>query len=269
MNVGKIIAGGAAAIAAGSAALVSMQSGAPAPGDAPALTAAGDLRQADDFEICLKRDLPLFEGVDARCYDRSALRALYDAAVVDGAAATVDLEMSHPTDYSAADRVISTCGQYREMQFDGWYAASARAMRREAYLMRACAVLAALNAAAPARETFFEGGSPTAAEIAALIETGEMTMGEAETETLVVRIVGDEDHFWRIETGAADITLEELANADFDGDGVEEILVFATIGAVDGAMRAPSPALLNKDSRDAALSLTPIHSDSETGPDLP
>lgn len=259
MKIGQMMIGGLAAAAAGTAAVMNM------PGDGgPDETTIQNNLAADNYEICLKRPLPLFEGVESQCYDRRAFRNLYNARVVDASAEAVGVSMSHPNDYSAPDAVASTCGEYREMQFDGWYAASAREMRREAFMMRACAVLAVLADAAPATSAYFSDGSPTADELAAFIEAGGAAMGEAPEASAIIRVVSEEQYFWRVETETVDITIEELANADFDADGIEEILVFVTTAAQDGTMSVPTSALLNKDGRGAALTLAPIRSERET-----
>jgi len=206
-------------------------------------------------EICLKGDLDLFEGVSAKCFSRNELLALRDRPVVDMQGRPVAVSMSHPSDMSVPAEDCRTCRDYSEMSFDGWYAMSSREMRREAYFVRACGTLAALSNAQPAATSYFSNGSPEAEEVALLARTmkfGEAGPGE---DIHVEKSPGD---IWRISSGDMNWRIHEIANADFDNDGVEEIMAF-TVGAPEGGTAAfYNAGLLEKDTAGAALSFTPV-----------
>lgn len=207
-------------------------------------------------EICLKGDLALFEGVTARCYSPSERRALLDRPVVNRQGERVTLTLAHPTDSSISSVECGTCRVYREKSFDGWYAMSSRDMRREGYFERACGALAALADAQPADKSFFANGAPDEAEVAALaltIRFAELTTSA--DELLVEKASGN---VWRITAGAYRLQLHEIANADFDNDGVEEILAFTAGAPAEGTAAFYDLGLLEKDSADAALAFTPL-----------
>ncbi|WP_375206593.1 hypothetical protein [Hyphococcus sp.] len=212
--------------------------------------------QARAGEVCLKTDLSLFKDVSAKCFSRDDLLALRDRPVVDRQGGVVELSMSHPTDMSVPPETSRTCSDYREMSFDGWYALSSRDMRREAYFIRACGVLAALLEAQPARSSHFADGSPTAEAVAKL--AGSMSFGEANADAANLAVEKASSAVWRISSDAMKIEIHEIANADFDNDGIEEILAF-TAGAPEGGTAAFYEAgLIEKDTAGAALSFTPL-----------
>ncbi|WP_375202441.1 hypothetical protein [Hyphococcus sp.] len=207
------------------------------------------------YEVCLKSDLGLFEAVSAKCFSRKELLTLRDRQVVDIEGKPVSVSMSHPTDMSVSAQECRTCRDYGEMSFDGWYALSSRDMRREAYFVRACGTLAALSNARPAERSFFKEGSPEAEEVAALagaMKFGEMGSGDD------VHVEKAQGAVWRISSGAMTWRIHEIANADFDNDGVEEIMAF-TSGALQGGTASfYEVGLIEKDTAGAALSFTPI-----------
>lgn len=206
-------------------------------------------------EICLKGDLDLFEGVSAKCFSRDELLALRDRLVVDIEGRPVAVSMSHPTDMSVPAADCRTCRDYSEMSFDGWYALSSREMRREAYFVRACGILAALANAQPASSTYFSNGSPEAEEVA--LFAGTMKLGEAGPSE-DIHVEKAPGAIWHISSGDMNWRIHEIANADFDNDGVEEIMIF-TAGAPEGGTAAfYNAGLLEKDAAGAALAFTPL-----------
>ncbi len=207
------------------------------------------------YEICLKGDLSLFAGVSAKCFSRNELVALRDRQVVDTEGNPVAVSMSHPTDMSVAAQDCRTCRDYGEMTFDGWYALSSRDMRREAYFVRACGTLAALFNARPAEESFFKEGSPEAEEVAALataMKFGEMGSGDD------IHVEKAQGAVWRISSGDMTWRIHEIANADFDNDGVEEVMAFTSGAPQGGTASFYDAGLIEKDTAGAALSFTPI-----------
>ncbi len=209
-------------------------------------------------EICLKSNLAIFEGADARCYSHAEIRALIDRPVLDLQGEPVSVSMSHPADMSIAPVDCRTCRDYREMSFDGWYASTSRDMRREGYFIRACGVLGALSNAQTAGETFFADGSPTAEEVAALAATMKFGETDADADGQDVHVEHEPGHIWRISAGNLNIELHEIANADFDNDGVEEILTFSASAPEGGTAAFYDIGLLERDSADAALVFTPM-----------
>ncbi|MEZ5891805.1 MAG: hypothetical protein R3C58_01455 [Parvularculaceae bacterium] len=216
------------------------------------------LSERASYEVCLKSDLVFFKDAPAKCYAPADVRALADHQVLDSGGEPASLAMVHPTDATMAPMDCRTCAQYREARFDGWFVESARDMRREAYFVRACGVLAAIAEAQAAKESYFTNGSPAEAEVAALAST--MSFGEPQSENQLV--AKGSNHVWMITSGPATIAMQELANADFDNDGVEEILVTFTGGLAGGTAAYHDVGYLEKDGPGAALAFSPLDFES-------
>jgi hypothetical protein len=213
-------------------------------------------RDAAGYEVCLKSNLAFFEGVSAKCYAQADLYALRTKQVVDGQGAPASLTMTHPSDASVAPAEIRTCAEYNEMTSGGWYAATSLEIRREGFFIRACGALAALAEAQPADRSFFNEGSPDEKGVAAI--SASMRFGESAIGAEAVRVEKSGSYEWRITAGAMTITLQEFANADFDNDGIEEILAFAAGAPSGGSAAYYETGLIEKDAGTAAVAFTPL-----------
>lgn len=218
---------------------------------APDKAAAGG-----EYEVCLKTAIGFFEEAGARCYDRAALGALRDRSVLDPGGRAIAVTMTPPADAARPPAQYSTCREYDVARSQDWYAMTTRDMRREAYFTRACGALDLLARAGPARTSHFAGGSPTSEEIAALGGDRLLRMGPAPASgTPQIEKAGAAE--WRISYGDQRVILQEIANADFDGDGIEEILVFIAARPEGGTATISAVALLEKDSAGGPATLTP------------
>lgn len=255
----SIIAGVGAIGAAGAAGVTVLS-----PNDLQHVTATEGA--APGYEFCLKSDLPFFEGVDARCYDDDGLGDLRRAQVLNNQGEPVAVAMAHPTDMSMAPAACRTCDDYREMRFDGRYALTTREMRREAYFVRACGLIDALAASQPAGDAYFTDGAPTPEQIAAIAV--DLQFAEAPVEPDADRggapgpkpdevVVGRSGaHQWTVSVGDQIVALHELANADFDGDDVEEILTFTAVTPLGATAVVYTIGLLERDGPDMPVRFT-------------
>lgn len=239
--------------------------GAGAAGAAAAAIFTQPLRNVDEtpansergaYEVCLKTDMPLFVNAPARCYDHEALLALLDERILDLQGNAVTVTMAHPSDATVAQASCRTCRDYREMSFDGWYAATTRAMRREGYFVRACGALSAMFDAQAADREFFNNGSPESEEVAAL--KGVLRIGETAPDADAVIVEQPGAFQWRIAADNQFVEIQELANADFDNDGVGEILVFLAGGTNGGSALFYDVGLIQKDAAGASLEFSPL-----------
>ena len=247
-NFKFIVAGAGAASVAGAALLTQTLRDESAPGDA---------RGADGYEVCLKSDLIFFEGVSAKCYAQADLVALQAKPVLGGDGAPVGLTMTHPNDVSVAPAEVRSCADYRNMTSEGWYAATSSEMRREGFFVRACETLAALAEAQAPERSFFGGGSPNEKEVAAM--SASFRFGETAIAPETVRVEQGGTYEWRIAAGPQTLTVQELANADFDNDGIEEILAFAAGAPAGGSAAYYVTGLIEKDADDAAVAFTALN----------
>lgn len=237
----------------------------------------------DGYELCLKSGAPFFEGASARCYNRAALMALAEAPITDSSGAPVSVALSHPTDMTAENVIGRNCGVYVDLKREGWYALTSSDQRREAYFIRACGALALMLEARPAEIVHFTDGSPSMADMSGFLggapfgleppvspvsevegDPIELTLGEApeksdagegeESPGAPSLSLGDAPGEWRAVRGDQLVVMQELALADFDGDGVGEILVFSRAGPTDGTAVFYAIGLLEKDSPESPLS---------------
>lgn len=209
---------------------------------------AFSLAERDDgFEICLETDIPLFEGDQKGCLDRRDLAELRRAALLNRDGDPITLSLAHPTDATADAFECSTCGQYDDLIFEGWYAETSRDMRREAYFVRACALLSLLSRAEKAEESFFGEDGLTETVMENLSTDRLPRLAEnADVAATDMSLIRDNDGNWRYEDDDRFVTVEELALADFDGDGVQDILVLVVAGPNDGTAKIVDYGILKR-----------------------
>ena len=65
-----------------------------------------------------------------------------------------------------------------------------------------------------------------------------------------------DEYRWGVSSRGQETVLQEIANADFDSDGIEEILVFLVSSPSGGTAVVSQIALLEKDDSAAPVSLT-------------
>ncbi len=215
-------------------------------------------RESASREICLKSDLPFFEGAAARCYQRAELTRLQSAQLVDQRGQALVLTMIHSSDPAAPPEDVFTCRQYDEALVEGRYAATTRDIRRAAYFVRACGALDLLLEARPVQTSYFVDGSPDATEIASLGGDSLLRLGaDASLSPGPPAVERQNATNWRISFDDQQVILQEIANADFDGDGIEEILAFLAASPEFGTAVVYTVALLEKDSASGPVRLTP------------
>jgi len=245
----RTIIGGVGAVgAAGAMALtgVATQSD-----EAPSRAAA---QRVSDFSICLKTSLPFFEGVEKGCYQKSDISDFQDRPVVDNDGNVVTYDLAHPTNHSAALLPCTTCREYREMNWMGWFAPSSREMRREAFFVRACGLLDVLADARQARETFFAADGLTKTGLATLSSNSVPQLNEAVAGIGVsYEIASAGDGRWLFTSETQTVLVQEIAYADFDADGIEDALVFVAAGPDEGSARIYDVAVMTKLSQDGPL----------------
>jgi len=221
------------------------------------------------YELCLKNDIPFFEDVKSGCYSSSELAHLMDARVVDRQNDVISMEMSDPSDSHMPTARCETCRQYQEMRWEGWYALTSRDQRREAFFLRACGTLRMLIKAKPAAASYFSGGSPDSDEILLLQRTAPFAITESENLELAGEsepeakeedglIESERPYEWRLRSNGQLILIQELANADFDDDEIEEILAFSAVRLRDGTAVSYGVGLFQKDSTEAPLVFIPL-----------
>ncbi len=249
MADGKLIITGLGAAGAGGAALLS------AIGLAPDNPKAEEASAAPDAEVCLKTPLAFFEGADAGCMGKRRIGEWAGAQVLDNRGAPVELRMSHPEDYLREPEIVRTCKEYNERVDEAWYAGSTREMRREAYFQRACEFLSYIGKAGPAETTHFANGAPTYADLVSLSDGPPFQFGPQEEaeRTSDLDISELVDGVWVMASSFQKARLQELAHADFNGDGVGDILAHVAIAVEDATASVGMVGYLEKTAPDGPV----------------
>jgi hypothetical protein len=198
--------------------------------------------------ICLERALPFVEGATKNCYEPAEVAALADRPVIDEQGAEVTVSLTHPTDVEAGVMVARTCSEFRKEKGEGWYALSSKDMRREAFFERACGALATIERGRSAEVTFFEKRGLTDGDLKSLAEGPAFRIGPDFEISPGQASVTKTDKGWRLSSGAQSALIEEIAKADFNSDGREDILVLVTIAPDGGTASASEIGILDKSS---------------------
>lgn len=242
------IAAGAAAIAATSGVVMNGQRGAAAPVDAASLAAPASA------QVCIDSNVRLVEGMARACMTSAEFEALRDRPVIDGQGEAAIVNLAGP-DPASPQSAVRTCAQYDAMVKDGWYALSNAEMRREEYFKRACNALSMLAAAKPAAMSHFSDGHASAADIRSMADGDAIGFGET-APSVDVSVEAGEPGVWKVTIGEGETFVHEIAHADFNGDGVGEILAYVSVGAHGGTARSGVVGLIEKAADEGPCTFT-------------
>ncbi len=239
----------AAAAAAGTGVYVNGQN---APAAAPS---AAELRVASAPSVCIHSNVRLVEGMTRGCLTPADFEALRDRPVLGGDGKAVEVNLAGP-DPQSNDAAARTCAQYDSLSAEGWFALSNADMRREEYFKRACGALSMLVKAKPAQSTHFSGGAASAEDIRSMASHDALAFGPGAPSASVV-VSSVEQGVWDIEIGNGETMVFEIAHADFNGDGLGEILAYVSVGAIGGTARTGSIGLIEKPLADGPCEFSP------------
>ncbi|GAB4530609.1 MAG: hypothetical protein Kow00133_19350 [Amphiplicatus sp.] len=206
--------------------------------------------QARDL-VCLRTDIGVAGVESGGCYPPEAFAGFAENAVTDaGGAATVRL--SHPTDIQASE-MVRTCAAWRARRDAGWYALAAADMRRELVFERACGTLAMLERARAPERTHFRDGALARGDVEAVAGAAPLRIGPAADDAVSgpVAVEAEAPGVWRWSVGGQRARLQEIAHADFNGDGFGDVLVFLAAVAEGGTASVGVVGLVEKTAEDA------------------
>ena len=209
-----------------------------------------------DTEVCLRSNLQFFENARRGCSKKGDIAGWSGAPVLDNRGAAVLLSLSHPTDFTRDDQIIRTCAGFTRFNEAGWYAASTSEMRREAYFQRACGALTYLLAAQKPENSYFERGKASAEDIQSFSKGPPFRIAPraalpAESDPATVS--EGEDGIWKVAAGDQQAQVQEIAHADFNDDGLGDILAYVALGVRGASARAGQIGLLEKKSETGAV----------------
>jgi len=203
------------------------------------------LRSDEDKFLCLKTKIAFAAGADKGCYSRDEIAALMNAPLLDDAGAPATVDLSHPTDYDRPQATAATCADWRRLTGEGWYALSTREMRREAWFVRAGGTLALLEGARRPDLSHFAGGDASKTDIESLAEAAPFAIGET-SAAAPMSVAKSGDAEWRLSGDGQYAVIQEIAHADFNADGLGDVLVFVSIGAEGGTATVSDTGFLEK-----------------------
>lgn len=167
-------------------------------------------------------------------------------------------------------RNVRTCAEYWAALEAGFYAHTTFEMKMGAFFEHQCGLLLALaGATMPVTSyvseprvglpdlrllpySFFPSFGPGSDGVAP--KPGVSYQDQVDAGVLVVKRVGSSE--LRVETSAMGQQLTEVVRADFDGDGLEDILVFDYFYAINGTLGLGTTALLSRQSADSSFEVS-------------
>lgn len=215
--------------------------------------------EATNEKICIKTDVAFVENMNKGCYTKTDLSALMGRNVLDRRGQSVAISFSHPTDDVQGLAVARDCATYADLVDKKYYPISSREMRREDYFKRACGTLRLILSARKPETSFFSNGALARADMDSLAKGPPFKIAESVDDQEVPGVFEQsEQGWWRMEVESQNVTVQEIAHADFTRDGVGDMLVFVSITVTDGTAQAGRLGLLEKRTASSAIDFTDI-----------
>lgn len=210
-----------------------------------------------DEIVCLRAPLPFVADATPECLTSADLKALAEAPLADPNGGPARVTLAHPTDLAAAPQSVESCAQYRPLADAGWGGLSSRDMRREQVFQRACGAIDMLARAEFPTKSFFAGDALSAEDlkslapsaIARIAPDGDRLDGES------LSIEADGDGRWIIRVPNEETSIEEIAHADFNGDGLGDVLFAAGQRASGGTLSTAFVGYFTKTGANAAVGM--------------
>ena len=248
LGLGGVAAAGAAAYLGFSP----MNKPGPESGASSDLAAAAPARKDEsDTRICLRAEIGIAEAQSGSCYTRRDFSAMESSPVRDADGAPVKVSLAHPTDYERDASVAATCAEYRGLTEAGWYALASSEMRREAYFQRACGVLSMLERARAPDLSYFVDGRMHDEDARSLARGAPFGFaGDENAPAAPAVATSGGDGAWRLDGGDQKAMMQEIAHADFNADGLGDMLVFVSLSVEGGTQTASEVGLVVKRAAD-------------------
>jgi hypothetical protein len=236
---------------------------------AAVLSACAGATADDVFAVRLLQPLPFADGVEDGSVSKGDIPDLMRRPVAKGSDPGID--GVRLTSKDGDTRTARTCEDYLGLVRSGWFADTGFDAARESAFNFTCVTLAFLVEATPPDRSFIAAPAVGVGDIALLpanvlpapVEAERRRLGElaagggtvadqidpAAPTTTIAR------HQARYTYRGVEQVLTELARADFNGDGVEDILVFVDESTPGGPYRAAYHIVLTRTAADGPFSL--------------
>ena len=253
------------------------------------------MRKASDgtTEICFLNDAPYFSALAQGCYPQSIIQDLRTRDLVNRRGATISVTLSSPPAAPEAEETCTSCEDYEQRRRLGWFALTNRDQRREAFFERACGFLTVLEKGEVPEQTFFAGGRLSRDDLASLESRSVFQMAalpparaaqssisegtvastndvaemissdnaentsEATTSSNAWAIEADGDS-WSLSLPNQSVRFEPLVHADFNNDGLGDILVYMAAQMTEGTANQGELAVLTKLNLGGAITIVSL-----------
>ncbi|MBY0422346.1 MAG: hypothetical protein K2Q06_08590, partial [Parvularculaceae bacterium] len=139
----------------------------------------------------------------------------------------------------------------------GWYSLAESEMRREAFFKRACGVLSMLERARKPDLSHFANEAMNEADMQSLAKGPPFRIGGDPGVPDVTATVGrNPDGAWTLSADGQKAMMQEVAHADFNADGLGDMLVFVAISVEHGSATAAEVGLVEKKSANGSCAYT-------------
>ena len=188
-----------------------------------------------DIRFCFPEILQGPAGCMAKRDLLGAADRVVDRITKEGLVRHATVKMVHPTDFTAPEKQVDSCPAYAALRGAGWTPLSSADRVDESRFIRFCGLLSMVRLASPARTTRFLPDGLSEREIAQVPAADWPTFGEPLDAGPVITADGEDPRRWQAESPTLRLVLQDVAHADFDGDGVGERLVFIAVRARGGS----------------------------------
>ncbi len=223
-----------------------------------------EVSKVKDFPLSTQIEFADGEWDGGQC--SGEIEKLLDRPILFGGVTSIDgVEFVNET---GGTMVIRTCREYRAARTAGYYARTTLAMKMEAFVSVANAVLEAASGAQLPAISYFRSPHAGVADLN-LLPAGVLpaispdgatriaSLGNATLRDLAlsgeVSIIDVSSNRLNVAFEGLGMVLKELLRADLDGDGVEEILVQYYIYAIGGTLGISSIGLLRRSGPEALM----------------
>lgn len=233
---------------------------------------AGQTDQQKDVTFKIKVPLTFKGRVVSGSLRKSDIPALLDLPVRNG---DTDPKSEYGVEMTRRDGkktfMVYTCRQWKRATAEGAYSATTYDMAMESSLISTCRALFELQSAKVPIKSFLENPRVTLNDTNLLPAAMLAVMPEDEAEErrlagkTISQVVARKD-IQAASGGVLTVSydglmqrFEEVARADFNGDGIEDILVFTGGSAEEGTMSYSDYILLTRTSSSGPLKVIPIN----------
>jgi hypothetical protein len=232
------------------------------------LTDLADVQVSTGFS--LSAELEFFDGSTESKVRSESIDALLDKPMLFGG--TKDIDGIEFVNDSGRSMTVRTCREYRAARASGYNAPTTFAMKMEAFLSSADAILDATSRAQVPSLSYVSNPSVGVADLQLLPKNVLPTIGPDHDRRIAevtepslrelaragkLRVVDVSSSRLLFEWEGAGAMLSELLRADLDGDGIEEILIQHYTYAIGGTFGYGTVGILHRAGQDVMFEYVP------------